>query len=168
MKYALKPSSRVIDIPASNKMIFFSDEKSLIDFFHTQMKQDLVNPNSKNERLSRWQLKNYKYGINPLDITCVYSILVNQDIDFPFLSYTRRVYKMVREHFTAPKSAGYQYWQILSRMRSIPSNYTLYVFEDYNGGKVLKNVRWGNFWKMAKEQKLFDGISLKYVIPQQE
>ena len=49
MKYALKPSSRVLDVKGSNKIIMFKDEKQLIGFFHKKMQLDLVNPVVKSE-----------------------------------------------------------------------------------------------------------------------
>jgi hypothetical protein len=164
MKYCLKPSSRFIDIPGPNKMIFFDDEKSLISFFYEQMVKDLVNPNSKNERLNSWQLNKYKYGINPLDITCVYSILVSQKVDFIWLSYPTRIRKMLKEHMPQHRYT----WSITCRLRSLPCNYTLYTLEQQNNGKILKNVRWGNFWRMAKKNDLFKDISLSYEIPEKQ
>ena len=50
MKYALKPSSRVLDVKGSNKIIMFKDEKQLINFFHKKMQLDLVNPVVKSEK----------------------------------------------------------------------------------------------------------------------
>jgi hypothetical protein len=164
MKYALKPSSRTIDIPGSNKIIFFEDERSVISFFHEKMKEDLVVPNSKNERLNSWQLKNYKHSISDSDITSVYSFLVSKEVDFIWLSHSTRVNKAIREYLG--KQHGV--WQITYRIRSLPMNWSLYTFEEHKHGKIMKNIRWGTFWRQAKKQELFKDICLAYKIPEKE
>lgn len=164
MKYALKPSSRTIDVPGSNKIIFFEDERSLVSFFHEQMKMDLVSPNSKNERLNSWQLRNYKCGISDTDITSVYSFLISKEVDFIWLSHSTRVNKAVREYL----GKNHSVWRITYRMRSLPMNWTLYTFEEHKCGNILKNVRWGNFWREAKKKELFKDICLDYKIPEQQ
>ena len=164
MKYVIKPSSRTIDIPGSNKIIFFEDERSIISFFHEKMKEDLVAPNSKNERLSYWQLRNYKHSISASDITSVYSFLVSKEVDFIWLSHSTRVNKAIREYLGAPHGA----WQITSRIRSLPMNWSLYTFEDHKHGKIMKNIRWGPFWRAANKQELFKDICLTYKIPEKQ
>lgn len=167
MKYALKPSSRVIDVKGSNKIIYFNDEKSLVNFFIVQMRKDLNDPIEYNERLDRWQLQywikrhgNYA-GVSKNDLIGVFSYLVNCNLDLPFLSWSARVSKIIRQDI-GMKSA----WSIVGRLRSLPCNYSLYTMCEHEGGYVLNNVRWGPFWRMADKQKLFDGISLAYKLPE--
>ena len=164
MKYALKPSSRFNDIPGSNKIIFFENEQSIISFFHEKMKEDLVTPNSKNERLNQWQLRNYKHSISDSDITSVYSFLVSKEVDFIWLSHSTRVNKTIGEYLG--KTHGV--WNITCRIRSLPMNWSLYTFEDHKHGKIMKNIRWGPFWRAANKQELFKDICLNYKIPEKE
>lgn len=170
MKYALKPSSRVIDINGSNKIIYLQDEKALINFFHIQMRKDLTNPIIYSERLySQWQLNNYIRNANqwtktsPTDMIGVFSYLVNKDLDFPFLSWPTRVNSLIRVELDKKWD-----WPIVTRLRSLPCNYSLYTMCEHEGGYVLNNTRWGPFWRMADKQKLFDGISLAYKLPESE
>ena len=165
MKYALKPSSSVLDVKGSNKIIMFKDEKQLINFFHKKMKLDLMNPVVKSEKYN-WRNRNKPNDIAATDVTGVYSLLISSNLTFEFLSWSSRVGKFLRDQ-TGNKNY-FQYWKILSRMRSLPCNWTLYTIEESGeGGSVLKQLGWGHFFRYAKRDNLFEGISLNYRLPEE-
>jgi hypothetical protein len=164
MKYAIKPSSRYLDIPHSGKIMFFKDEKQLIEFFHTRMRLDLVSPNLKTEKYI-WRMRNKPNDITDSEVLSVYSTLVSGNIDFPFLSWNRRVLKFVYDSIGNKKDKIWAMNKVLWRMRSLPFNWSLYEVVETKEGSVLQNLRWGNFWKKAKKENLFKDISLEYKIP---
>jgi hypothetical protein len=166
MKYALKPSSRVLDVKGSNKIIFFKGEKELISFFHEKMKLDLTNPVVKSEKYN-WRDRNKPNDISATDVTGIYSLLVSSNLTFEFLSWGNRVSKFVRDQLGTKNY--WEHYKVLSRMRSLPSNWTLYILEEgYDHGSVLKQVGWGHFFRKAKKENLFDGIDLSYRLPEGE
>ena len=166
MKYALKPSSRVLDVKGSNKIIFFKDEKQLINFFHKKMQLDLTNPVVKSEKYN-WRDRNKPNDIAATDVTGIYSLLISSNLTFEFLSWSSRVGKFVHQNIGANSKGHWQYWKILSRMRSLPCNWTLYVIEEGGeGGSVLKQVGWGHFFRKAKKENLFADIDLSYRLPE--
>jgi hypothetical protein len=168
MKYALKPSSRVLDVKGSNKIIFFKDEKQLINFFHEKMKLDLTNPVVKSEKYN-WRDRNKPNDIAATDVTGIYSLLISSNVTLEFLSWSSRVGKFIHEKIGGSSKGHWQYWKILSRMRSLPCNWTLYTLEEgHDHGSVLKQVGWGNFFRMAKKENLFAGIDLSYRLPEGE
>lgn len=165
MKYALKPSSRVLDVKGSNKIIMFQDEKQLINFFHRKMKLDLLDPVVKSEKFS-WRERNKPNDISATDVTGIYSLLISSNLDFEFLSWSNRVSKFVRNQLGTKNY--WEHYKVLSRMRSLPCNWTLYrIDEGDEGGSVLKQVGWGHFFRQAKKEKLFDGINLSYRLPEE-
>jgi hypothetical protein len=168
MKYALKPSSRVLDVKGSNKIIFFKDEKQLINFFHKKMQLDLTNPVVKSEKYN-WRDRNKPNDIAATDVTGIYSLLISSNLTFEFLSWSSRVGKFVHQNIGGSSKGHWQYWKILSRMRSLPCNWTLYTIQDgYDHGSVLKQIGWGHFFRKAKKENLFNGIDLSYRLPEGE
>jgi hypothetical protein len=166
MKYALKPSSRVLDVKGSNKIILFKDEKQLINFFHQKMKLDLTNPVVKSEKYN-WRDRNKPNDIAATDVTGIYSLLVSSNLTFEFLSWSNRVSKFVRDQLGTKNH--WEHYKVLCRMRSLPSNWSLYTLEETGeGGSVLKSIGWGNFWRQAKKKELFKDICLAYKIPEKE
>jgi len=166
MKYALKPSSRVLDVKGSNKIIFFKDEKQLISFFHQKMKLDLTDPIVKSEKYN-WRDRNKPNDIAATDVTGIYSLLVSSNLTFEFLSWSNRVSKFVRDQLGTKNY--WEHYKVLCRMRSLPSNWTLYTLEENGeGGSVLRSIGWGNFFRMAKKENLFAGIDLSYRLPEGE
>ena len=166
MKYALKPSSPILNISGSNKIIYFDDEKSLFKFFHIKMKQDLVNPVVKNERYS-WKNRNSPNKICATDVTGIYSLLISSELDFQFLCSSRRVRKFVHNNIPNSKDE-WQKNQVLWRMRSLLFNWTLYTLNEQDGGFVMKSVGWGNYFKLAKKENLLKDINLSYRLPETE
>jgi len=165
MKYALKPSSLCIDVRGSNKIIFFNDEKSLFNFFHLKMKEDLVKPVVRTERYESWQKQKQPNTICAGDVTGIYSLLVSSELDFQFLSWSSRVTKFI--HHNLPNSKNrWEHWKVIGRMRSLPCNWTLYTMKESDGGLVMQSLGWGNFFRMAKREKLLDGINVSYRIPE--
>lgn len=163
MKYAMKPSSRLIDLNSTNKIIFLKDEKQLINFFHQRMKEDLVNPIVKSERYN-WRDRSKPNDIAPTDITKVYSLFVGQGVDFPFLSWSSRVMKHIFSVFGG--KYRWEYAKIVHRMRSLPCNWILYEIVERDDGSVLRQIGWGNFWRIAEKDKRFENISLTYKVPE--
>ena len=165
MKYALKPSSRVLDVKGSNKIIMFKDEKQLISFFHKKMQLDLVNPVVKSEKYN-WRERNKPNDISATDVTGVYSLLVSSNLDFQFLSWSNRVSRFVRDQLGTKNY--WEHYRVLCRMRSLPCNWTLYTIEENGeGGSVFRSIGWGHFFRKAKKENLFEGISLDYRLPEE-
>lgn len=166
MKYALKPSSKYLDIEGSNKIIVFKDEHSLFKFFHLKMQQDLVTPVVKSERYN-WKDRNKPNNISSTDVVGVYSLLVSSNLDFQFLCSSRRVGQFLHE--ILPNSMNrWQHHKILDRMRSLPMNWTLYELIEKDGGVVMKSVGWGNFFRAAKKEKLLKDVNISYRLPETE
>ena len=163
MKYAIKTSSKYIDINCTNKIMFFDSEKDIICFFQNQMKKDLINPITKNERLPPWKLIKYKESVHINDILTVYSLMINSDVDFKYLSNFRRVCEFIRTQL----SIETYMWAAVKRMCSFPCNYILYEFTECCGGKKLQNIRWAAFFKKTDKQDLFKDLSLVYRITQE-
>jgi hypothetical protein len=166
MKYALKPSSKLLDIAGSNKIILFKDEYSLFKFFHLKMQQDLITPVVKSERY-RWRDRNEPNDISPTDVVGVYSLLVSSNLDFQFLCSSRRVGQFLHENL--PNSnTRWDHFKITDRMRSLPYNWTLYELIEKDGGVVMKSTGWGNFFRAAKKEKLLKDVNISYRIPETE
>jgi hypothetical protein len=166
MKYALKPSSKLLDIAGSNKIIIFKDEHSLFKFFHLKMQQDLMTPVVKSERY-RWRDRNKPNDISPTDVVGVYSLLVSSNLDFQFLCSSRRIGQFLHENLPNSKDRRSHY-KITDRMRSLPSNWTLYELIEKDGGVVMKSTGWGNFFRAAKKEKLLKDVNISYRIPETE
>jgi len=166
MKYALKPASKQLDIDGSNKIIIFKDEHSLFKFFHLKMQQDLVNPVIKSERYN-WKDRNKPNNISPTDVVGIYSLLVSSNLDFQFLSWSTRVGKFIHENLSNSKNR-WEHYKILDRMRSLPMNWTLYQLTEKDGGVVMKNIAWGNFFRIAKKENLLKDVNISYRIPETE
>jgi hypothetical protein len=166
MKYALKPSSRVLDVKGSNKIVFFKDEKQLINFFHEKMKLDLTNPVVKSEKYN-WRDRNKPNDIAATDVTGIYSLLISSNLTFEFLSWGNRVSKFVRDQLGT--KYYWEHYKVLCRMRSLPCNWTLYTLEEgHDHGSVLKQIGWGHFFRKAKKENLFEDINLTYRLPEGE
>ena len=166
MKYALKPSSKLLDIAGSNKIIIFKDEHSLFKFFHLKMQQDLMTPVVKSERY-RWRDRNKPNDISPTDVVGVYSLLVSSNLDFQFLCSSRRIGQFLHENLPNSKDR-WSHYKITDRMRSLPSNWTLYELIEKDGGVVMKSTGWGNFFRAAKKEKLLKDVNISYRIPETE
>jgi len=166
MKYALKPSSKLLDIAGSNKIIIFKDEHSLFNFFHLKMQQDLMTPVVKSERY-RWRDRNKPNDISPTDVVGVYSLLVSSNLDFQFLCSSRRIGQFLHENLPNSKDR-WSHYKITDRMRSLPSNWTLYELIEKDGGVVMKSTGWGNFFRAAKKEKLLKDVNISYRIPETE
>jgi hypothetical protein len=160
MLYALKPSSTFIDIKSANKILYFSDEKSLIRFFHHKMKDDLLNPIAFNERWSAW--RNNKANGNPLEVTGYLSLLVSADCNLQQLSNLKKTRVYIAD-LLGNKNTFADY-TIVRRIRSLPCNYTLYKLYDYCDGKAMKRLGWATFFKHMKKD--LNDVSLDYKIPQ--
>jgi hypothetical protein len=165
MKYALKPKSRYLDVNGSNKIVFFDDEKQLIQFFHNKMKQDLTSPVLKSEKYD-WRTTNKPNDISVSDALGIYSLLVSSNTDLKFLSFSGRVTKYLYENIGGKNK--WVHWKVVSRIRSLPCNWTLYHFHNAEEGKVLRNISWAAFFHMAKKQKLLEGVDISYRIPDQK
>jgi hypothetical protein len=166
MKYALKPSSKLLDIAGSNKIIIFKDEHSLFKFFHLKMQQDLMTPVVKSERY-RWRDRNKPNDISPTDVVGVYSLLVSSNLDFQFLCSSRRIGQFLHENLPNSKDR-WSHYKITDRMRSLPSNWTLYELIEKDGGVIMKSTGWGNFFRAAKKEKLLKDVNISYRIPETE
>lgn len=166
MKYALKPSSMCLDVNGSNKIIYFSDEKSLFKFFHLKMQQDLMKPIVKSERYN-WRTRNAPNTISATDVTGIYSLLVSSNVDFKFLSWSSRVTKFIHENLPSSNNR-WEHWKVLARMRSLPCNWTLYQLKEQDGGMVMQSLGWGNFFRIASRDNLLQGIDISYRLPETE
>lgn len=166
MKYALKPSSPFIDINGSNKIIMFNDEKSLFDFFHLKMKQDLTNPIVKSEKYS-WKTRNNPNDISASDVIGIYSFLVSSNVKFDFLSWGRRVANHIHNAIGNGKGL-WSYYPVLGRMRSLPINWRLYEIKQKDCGYVFESLGWGRFFRKAKKENLLENIDITYRLPESE
>ena len=160
MLYALKPSSVQIDIKSANKILYFSDEKSLIRFFHHKMKDDLLNPVAFSERWSVW--RNNKAKGNPLQVTGYFSLLVSADCNLEQLSNFKKTRTYIAELLGNKNS--FADYAIVRRIRSLPCNYILYELHDHCDGKAMKRLGWAKFFKHMKKD--LKDISLDYKISQ--
>jgi hypothetical protein len=150
MKYALKPASPYINIIGANKIIYFEDEKSVISFFHSKMKQDLVNPIAINERWADWRIRNCKSSSTGLDVVGYYSVLVSENVNLQQLCVLKKVSKTLAI-FIGDKTRTYADVMIIRRMRSLPCNYTLYELYDQDHGKMMRRLTWTRFFKQSKD-----------------
>ena len=166
MKYALKPSSVCLDVNGSNKIIYFNDEKSLFKFFHLKMQQDLMKPIVKSERYN-WRTRNDPNPISATDVVGIYSLLVSSNVDFKFLSWSSRVTKFIHENLPTSKNR-WEHWKVISRMRSLPCNWTLYQLKEQDCGMVMQSIGWGNFFSMASRDNLLANINISYRLPETE
>lgn len=166
MKYALKPSSMCLDVNGSNKIIYFNDEKSLFNFFHMKMKEDLISPVVKSERYN-WRRRNQPNDIAANDVTGIYSLLISSNLSFQFLSWSSRVSKFIHENLPNSKNR-WEHWKVIARMRSLPCNWTLYVLKEQYSGFVMNSISWGNFFRMANRDNLLQGVDISYRIPETE
>jgi hypothetical protein len=167
MKYALKPSSALLDVKGSNKIIFFNDEKSLFKFFHLKMQQDLVQPIVRTERYETWQKQKQPNAISATDVTGIYSLLVSSNLDFRFLSWSSRVLKFIHNNLPDSKNR-WSHWKVVARMRSLPCNWTLYILKEQEGGLVMRSIGWGNFFSMASRDNLLESVNISYRLPEAE
>lgn len=167
MKYAMKPSSRFVDVKGSNKLVFFKDEKSIFDFFHTKMEQDLCNPIVRTERRENYQSRKQPNAIAATDITSIYSTLITSEVDFQFLSWAARVNKFLRKNNLKLSDSPYGYWKYTCRMRSLPCNWTVYTLVDNEDGTSnMRQMGWGEFFRNCKANNLLEGVDISYKIPE--
>jgi hypothetical protein len=130
------------------------------------MQQDLMTPVVKSERY-RWRDRNKPNDISPTDVVGVYSLLVSSNLDFQFLCSSRRIGQFLHENLPNSKDR-WSHYKITDRMRSLPSNWTLYELIEKDGGVVMKSTGWGNFFRAAKKEKLLKDVNISYRIPETE
>lgn len=163
MKYALKINSRHIKndwragrhgIP-TGKLYFLEDEKAVFNFLRFQMKKDLLDPIGGTLSWSKAET------VSPSEILGIYSYLCSaKDIDFHFLCWSARVRKYL---LNQAGMKGYMYDK-LSRLRSMPFNYTIYKLKpDVAGTSILQAMSWNSFILQSLKDSTITKDDLKYV-----
>ena len=133
------------------------------------MKKDLTNPISVPRNPRSWYGKQDKNIVPEADILGLYSHFVSSELNFHFLSWCSRVSRFVRDNGLLQKDVhGWiNAWRPISRMRSLPCNYTLYSLNPHDGGHILLRIGWGAFFRKMKKEKILSSDDIAFRIPEE-